>query len=43
MNGAKVTCSSSIRLRDVDIHFGEGKTAVQALRGIDLDARRESS
>jgi NitT/TauT family transport system ATP-binding protein len=37
MNGAKVTCSSSIRLRDVDIHFGEGKTAVQALRGIDLD------
>jgi NitT/TauT family transport system ATP-binding protein len=29
--------SSSIQLRDVDIHFGEGKTAVQALRGIDLD------
>jgi NitT/TauT family transport system ATP-binding protein len=29
--------SSSIQLREVDIHFGEGKTAVQALRGIDLD------
>jgi NitT/TauT family transport system ATP-binding protein len=29
--------SSSIQLRGVDIHFGEGKTAVQALRGIDLD------
>jgi len=27
----------AIRLRGVDIHFGEGKTAVQALRGIDLD------
>jgi NitT/TauT family transport system ATP-binding protein len=26
----------SIRLRGVDIHFGAGKTAVQALRGIDL-------
>ncbi|RYZ10147.1 MAG: ABC transporter ATP-binding protein [Myxococcales bacterium] len=26
----------SIRLQNVDIHFGEGKTAVQALRGIDL-------
>ncbi len=26
----------AIRLRNVDIHFGEGKTAVQALRGIDL-------
>lgn len=31
--------SGAIRLRDVDIHFGEGKTAVQALRGIDLDVR----
>ncbi len=29
--------SGAIRLRDVGIHFGEGKTAVQALRGIDLD------
>ena len=28
--------SGSIQLSDVDIHFGEGKTAVQALRGIDL-------
>ena len=31
--------SGAIRLRDVDIHFGEGKTAVQALRGINLDVR----
>jgi NitT/TauT family transport system ATP-binding protein len=29
----------AIRLRGVDIHFGVGKTAVQALRGIDLDVR----
>lgn len=28
-----------IGLRDVDIHFGVGKTAVQALRGIDLHVR----
>ncbi|MES1187305.1 MAG: ABC transporter ATP-binding protein, partial [Myxococcales bacterium] len=27
----------AIRLRDVDIHFGEGRTAVQALSGVDLD------
>jgi len=27
----------AIRLRGVNIHFGEGKTAVQALSGIDLD------
>lgn len=31
--------SGAIRLRDVGIHFGEGKTAVQALRGIDLDVQ----
>jgi ABC-type nitrate/sulfonate/bicarbonate transport system ATPase subunit len=31
------TQSGAIRLRNVNIHFGEGKTAVQALRGIDLD------
>jgi NitT/TauT family transport system ATP-binding protein len=29
--------SGAIRLREVDIYFGEGKTAVQALRRIDLD------
>lgn len=28
--------SGAIQLRGVDIYFGEGKTAVQALRGIDL-------
>jgi NitT/TauT family transport system ATP-binding protein len=37
MTAAPVARSGSIRLRDVDIHFGEGRTAVQALRGIDLD------
>jgi NitT/TauT family transport system ATP-binding protein len=31
------TQNGAIRLRNVNIHFGEGKTAVQALRGIDLD------
>jgi NitT/TauT family transport system ATP-binding protein len=28
--------SSTVELRKVDIHFGEGKTAVMALRGLDL-------
>ena len=38
MNASVIaTRSGAIRLRDVDIYFGEGKTAVQALRGIDLD------
>jgi NitT/TauT family transport system ATP-binding protein len=31
------TTGGAIRLRDVDIYFGEGKTAVQALRRVDLD------
>jgi NitT/TauT family transport system ATP-binding protein len=31
--------SGAIALRDVDVHFGEGKTAVQALSGIDLQIR----
>lgn len=31
------TQPGAIRARGVDIHFGTGKTAVQALRGIDLD------
>jgi NitT/TauT family transport system ATP-binding protein len=31
--------SGSIELSGVDIHFGEGKTAVQALRGVDLHVR----
>jgi NitT/TauT family transport system ATP-binding protein len=30
---------ASIRLREIDIYFGEGKTAVQALRRVDLDVR----
>ena len=34
---ADVPKSGAISLRGVGIHFGEGKTAVQALRGIDLD------
>jgi NitT/TauT family transport system ATP-binding protein len=29
--------SSAVQLRQVDIHFGEGKTAVMALRGLHLD------
>jgi NitT/TauT family transport system ATP-binding protein len=29
--------SSPVALRRVDIHFGEGKTAVMALRGLDLE------
>jgi NitT/TauT family transport system ATP-binding protein len=29
--------AGSIAMRGVDIHFGEGSTAVRALRGIDLD------
>jgi NitT/TauT family transport system ATP-binding protein len=29
--------TGAIRLRDVGIHFGDGKTAVQALHGVDLD------
>ena len=38
MNAAVSTPTrGEIRLRNVDIHFGEGKTAVQALRGIDLN------
>ena len=37
MNATIQTPSSgSIELHGVDIHFGEGKTAVQALRGVDL-------
>ena len=31
--------SGAIALRNVDVHFGEGKTAVQALSGIDLHIR----
>jgi NitT/TauT family transport system ATP-binding protein len=30
------SAGGSIQLQDVDIHFGAGKTAVQALRGIEL-------
>lgn len=38
MSAAQTTAtSSSIQLRGVDIHFGEGKTAVQALSALDLD------
>ena len=32
----RATASGAIELRDVDIHFGEGKTAAQGLHGIDL-------
>ena len=31
------TRSSAVELRHVDIHFGEGQTAVMALRGLDLE------
>lgn len=31
-----VSQNSPVELRNVDIHFGEGKTAVMALRGLDL-------
>lgn len=34
---ARTATSGAIRLQDVNIHFGEGKTAVQALSGIDLE------
>jgi len=33
---SQVIPKGTIALRDVDVHFGEGKTAVQALSGIDL-------
>lgn len=33
------SASGAIALRNVDVHFGEGKTAVQALSGIDLQIR----
>lgn len=33
------TQTGAISLRQVDIHFGSGKTAVQALRGVSLDVR----
>jgi NitT/TauT family transport system ATP-binding protein len=37
MNAAPAPArSSAVALRDVDIHFGEGRTAVMALRGLDL-------
>jgi len=34
---ASAVRNSPVELRQVDIHFGEGKTAVMALRGLDLD------
>lgn len=38
MNAPLVTPQNSpVALRQVDIHFGEGKTAVMALRGLDLE------
>ncbi len=39
MTGHTAGTPSAIQLRDVNIHFGEGRTAVQALRGIDLSVR----
>ena len=37
MNSLESARGGAIRLREVDIYFGEGKTAVQALRQMDLD------